>query len=236
VEAVPAEAVDLAALVGHLVARGFEGGILVSDTETDGVLWIARGAPQEVWFFTADGTEAVLGGGAGRELLQQIAARGGTLSVLATLPDLPWTEVAEGSPAAAPSAAVPVAGTPAARWQAAAAGAAAGAPATSVVTVEPPGHPWPEILEGFARRLARHRGEKLASRFLGSLHRQLAPHGGRVEGGRIVAPVLPEATWRQIVETACSAVVAVAGRAFVDLTIAAAERELRQGDGAGGGA
>ncbi len=235
-DAVPAEAVDVEALVAHLIARGFEGGVLVSDPETEGVLWIARGAPQEAWFFEASGTEAALGAGAGRDLLQQIAARGGTLRVLATLPDLAWSAEHQAAPGSAGHTGASPVGAAAVRMQAATAGTSAAVPSTSVVTVDPPDHPWPEILALFAKRLARHRGEKLASRFLASLDRALAPHGGRVEHGQIVGPRLPETTWRQIVESACAAIVPVVGRAFVDLTIAAAERDLRQGGGAGEGA
>ncbi|MDR7556494.1 MAG: hypothetical protein QN157_12920 [Armatimonadota bacterium] len=237
---VPADAVDLDALIAHLVARGFEGGVSIADPETDAVLWIHDGAPQESWFFEATGTEAVLPAAAGRDLLRQVASRGGTLSVVVGLPPLPAGPAATGDRAAeeTPDAAQRVAA-------AARTGTAPGGmppqggnravPAGTTVTMEPPPHPWPEILSLFVERLARLRGRKLASRFLASLERALAPHGGRVEDGRVVAPPLPEATWRRIVETACASIVAVVGRGFVDAQIAAAEHALRQTSGAGEG-
>jgi len=42
-----------------------------------------------------------------------------------------------------------------------------------------------------------------------------------------VAPELSESTWRIVVEAACAPITAVAGRAFVDRTIAAADRDVR---------
>jgi len=51
-------------------------------------------------------------------------------------------------------------------------------------------------------------------------------HGGRIEGDEIIAPPLSESTWRAVVEAGCAPIVAVAGRAFVDRTIAAAERAV----------
>ncbi|MCL6552961.1 MAG: hypothetical protein K6W08_07555 [Firmicutes bacterium] len=236
---VPADAVDLDALVAHLVARGFEGGVSIADPETDAVLWIHDGAPQESWFLEATGTEAVLPAAAGRDLLRQVASRGGTLSVIVGLPPLPAGPAATGELAAdggttdtAHRVATPArAGTaPGGRH-----GGDRAASGGTTVTMEPPPHPWPEILSLFAERLARLRGRKLADRFLASLDRALAPHGGRVDGGRVVTPPLPEATWRRIVETACASIVAVVGRGFVDAQIAAAEQALRQAGRAGEG-
>jgi hypothetical protein len=96
--------------------------------------------------------------------------------------------------------------------------------------VEPSRRPWPRTLEGVAERVARHRGQRLAQRFTATLAAAIAPHGGRLEGTRVVAPPMSEAAWRVIVEAACEPIVAVAGRAFVDKTIAAAEREAVSGD------
>jgi hypothetical protein len=91
-------------------------------------------------------------------------------------------------------------------------------------TVDAPTHPWPAILTEIASRVARHRGQRLAARFLDALAHTLAADGGEVHGERITAPPLPESTWRVIVEAACAPVIAVAGRAFIDRTITAAER------------
>lgn len=91
--------------------------------------------------------------------------------------------------------------------------------------VEASTRPWPRIMEGVAERVARHRGQRLAQRFTSTLAAALAPHGGRVDGSRVYAPPISEAAWRVIVETTCESIIAVAGRAFVDRTIAAAERD-----------
>jgi hypothetical protein len=233
---VPGDAVDLDALVAHLAARRFHGGIAVGVSQTDGVLWLVGGTPAEAWFFEASGTEAVLPAAAGVELLRALAARGGALSVVAGVPE---GAVAVGDqPPASNSVddqrpasngvdglgrpvAAPAREPPAAR--------AAG----TAVSAEPLPRPWPEILTGFAQRLARHRGDRLAARFLGSLASALAPHGGRVEDGRVTAPPLPETTWRAVVERACAAIVPVVGRGFVDRTIAAAEQDLARARTAG---
>lgn len=230
IAAVPADAIDLDALIAHLTARGFEGGISIADPETDAVLWIHDGTPQELWFLEATGTEVVLSAAAGRDLLRQVAARGGTLAVLAGVPALPAWPTDESDPRATGTTAAPGSPEPAGVAPAASRGETV---ASTAVTMEPPAHPWPQILSLFARRLERLRGRKLAGRFLSSLHRALVPHGGRVEDGQVVAPPLPEATWRQIVETACASIVAIVGRGFVDGTIAAAEQDLRQAGRAG---
>ena len=94
-----------------------------------------------------------------------------------------------------------------------------------VAPVEASTRPWPRTMEGVAERVARHRGQRLAQRFTSTLAAALAPHGGRVDGSRVYAPPISEAAWRVIVETACEPIIAVAGRAFVDRTIAAAERD-----------
>jgi len=99
--------------------------------------------------------------------------------------------------------------------------------------VESSTRPWPRTLEGVAERVARHRGQRLAQRFTATLAAAIAPYGGRVEGTRVVAPPMSEAAWRVVVEAACDPIVAVAGRAFVDKTIAAAEREAISVDDAG---
>lgn len=94
-----------------------------------------------------------------------------------------------------------------------------------VAPVEASTRAWPRIMEGVAERVARHRGQRLAQRFTSTLAAALAPHGGRVDGSRVYAPPISEAAWRVIVETTCESIIAVAGRAFVDRTIAAAERD-----------
>ncbi|MDR7484310.1 MAG: hypothetical protein QN187_03185 [Armatimonadota bacterium] len=106
----------------------------------------------------------------------------------------------------------------------------------SIAIPEPPPHPWPAILSDVSARVARLRGPRLASLFLGALDKALAGYGGQVHGDRIEAPVLPESAWRAIVEAACSPIVAIAGRAFMDRTIAAAERSVQEDRVAGGGA
>ena len=99
-----------------------------------------------------------------------------------------------------------------------------------VAPVEASTRPWPRTMEGVAERVARHRGQRLAQRFISTLAAALAPHGGRVDGFSVYAPPISEAAWRVIVETACEPIIAVAGRAFVDRAIAAAERDAA-GDG-----
>jgi hypothetical protein len=81
-----------------------------------------------------------------------------------------------------------------------------------------------------AARVVRHRGAKLAGQFAGALAHALGEHGGRLDGDRVVAPPLSETVWRTIVEAACVPIVSVAGRAFVDRTIAAAERAVLERD------
>lgn len=108
------------------------------------------------------------------------------------------------------------------------------APVPPAPVAEPSPRPWPRILEGVAERVARHRGQRLAQRFIATLAAALAPHGGRVDGERIFAPPMSEAAWRTIVEAACAPIVAVAGRAFVDRSIAAAAQDARNPGQPGG--
>lgn len=205
----PGDEVDLDRLAAHLTRRGIEGSIYASDGSLEGLLWISHGAPGEAWFFEAGGQDAVLPVTTSRDLLLEIASRGGRISVFVGTPpavappvfEPPPAEVAEEITSAAPA------------------------------EVEPPAHPWPAILADVMARVARHRGPRLAAQFTGALDRALEPYGGRIEGGRVVAPSLPESAWRGIVEAGCVPVVAVAGRAFVERTIAAAERAVNEAGG-----
>ncbi len=233
----PGEAVDVDRLMAHLGARAVEGGVHVADHDAEGLLWIGPGAAGEAWFFEAGGTETVLSGEPGRELFRQMAARGGTVSVhpgavpvaQARAPDVPATPVTPEPAGAEQRRPQSRRSEPARRPEP----VRREVPAPDVDAVDDPApQPWPAILEVVADRVARHRGQRLAARFIAALEAALAPYGGRVDGGRIDVPPLPRSTWRVIVETACATVVAVAGRAFVDRTIAAAERDImrRQGD------
>ncbi len=294
----PGDEVDVERLVTHLVAHGFSGGVHLADRDTESLLWVHDGAPRDVWFFESGGSEAALTGALGHDLFNQMAARGGTLSVLVGAPPHPAAgEVAAGEAvdaqaaaaetaepvvhadltaaavetvvAAAPAVPIPQAPAPdpppvphaiqfphpvptpepvAAPGPArtapmpvleseppkpvfetapSASPVAAASPRVEPSIPEPPSHPWAAILEDVAERVERHRGPKLAARFAAALDAALAAHGGRLEGGRIVAPELSESTWRIVVEAACAPITAVAGRAFVDRTIAAADREVR---------
>jgi hypothetical protein len=324
----PGDEVDLDHLAAHMVDRGIDGGIYATDGSLEGLLWIQQGSPGETWFFEAGGQEAVLPVTTSRDLLLDIAARGGTISVfvgaqLDLLPPFggppepllfssgPMTvHESPGPPGAAahareaasffedllhtsdvderftvdaapappahdaretasheardaeavgppfghglrlpePAALEPKAPAPEAPAELdhfLAAGPAAlldappgAAPASAEselsddagvahdVSMEPPARPWPAILSDFAARVVRHRGPKLAAKFTTALEHALEPHGGRIEGTRVVAPPLSESTWREVVEAGCAPVTAVAGRAFVDRTIAAAERAV----------
>lgn len=197
--------VDLDQLVAYLTARSFDGGVLVGDQGTEGVLWFQEGTPREVWVFEAGDIPEVLLNGPGRDRLSALAARGGLVSVVACEPpDVPQEFLdSAGEPEAHPA-----------------------------VSSEPPTHPWPAILEQVAIRVARSRGPRLAAQFVAALNRALERHGGGMDGERILAPHLSESTWRAIVEAACAPVVAIAGRAFTDRTIAASEREVADGEDA----
>ncbi len=300
----PGDEVDIDRLMAHLAARGFEGGVCVSDGAGDGVLWIHKGEVDEAWFFDASGHEAVLPGVYGHDLLRDIAARGGVVGVVAgapdaappvTLPNAPPVAVAPPpAPVPEPPPAPPWVGVPPPVPERESSGEGTpemfievGVPETvpaielrvaetaPVLLVEspdaevtapvrdpespphaqqpdiptvfelpaapahlpipdPPTHPWPVILQELAVRVARHRGPRLAALFTSALAKALAEYGGTVEGDRITAPPLPESTWRVIVETACAPIVSIAGRAFTDRTIAAAERAVQEGRAAGG--
>ncbi|MBM3469420.1 MAG: hypothetical protein FJX73_01305 [Armatimonadetes bacterium] len=194
--------VDLDLLVAYLAARGFDGGVIVGDQEADGVLWFQEGTPREVWVFEAGDIPEVLLNGPGRNRLRDLAARGGQVSVVACEPPTVPPEFLDSSDEQEPQPAV---------------------------ATEPPAHPWPVILEHVAVRVARSRGPRLAAQFAAALNRALERHGGGMDGERVHAPQLPESTWRVIVEAACAPVVAIAGRAFTDRTIAASEREVAGG-------
>jgi hypothetical protein len=278
----PGDEVDLDRLAAHLTERGIDAGVYATDGSLEGLLWIQQGAVGDTWFFEAGGQEAVLPVTTSRDLLLDIAARGGAISVhVGTQPGLASQLAAAQEPPlfmfstrpsvtyetsvsvhdVAPAVREPVlSGDPAAHGTrfdgtVPAHGAPAdvtvesGVPASvepapvdettlpdvslpadeaspGAVSMEPPSHPWPAILAEMAARVVRHRGPKLAAQFAAALGKTLADHGGRIDGDEIFAPPLPESTWRAIVEAGCAPIVAVAGRAFVDRTIAAAERAV----------
>ncbi|MDR7419660.1 MAG: hypothetical protein QN178_12205 [Armatimonadota bacterium] len=294
----PGDEVDMDRLAVHLAERGIDGGIYATDGSLEGLLWIQQGEPGDTWFFEAGGQEAVLPVATSRDLLLDIASRGGTISVFVgspsggtssslttshALPRFMFTdgpqvaqeprgmvyetvgqfepvaarEVSEPAPdrmsdnlsraletsgVVAPQ--VPNAESPTADPDDAAIGGEAVIEPTPSATaldaagptieVEPPAHPWSEILAEMSTRIVRHRGPKLAAQFSAALQKALAEHGGRVQGDAVIAPPLPESTWRVVVEAACAPVVAVAGRAFVDRTIAAAERAVLEARGSQG--
>ena len=245
----PVEVVDLDRLIAHLVARGFDGGVHIAGTGVEGLLWVYDGAPREVWIFEAGGIEAILQGEPGRDIVRQIATKDGAVSVHPSTapPHVPLLEpVMPGAeapravmeprpepphvPPLIPEPAAPARPEPAAPY-AVVGSTGSTTPRAEAVPQVPPEEdpsplPWPEILEEVAERVARHRGPRLAARFMSAVGNALAPYGGRVANGRIVAPPLARSTWRIVVETACGPVVAIAGRAFVDRTIAAAERHV----------
>ncbi len=244
----PVEVVDLDRLIAHLVARGFDGGVHIAGNGVEGLLWVYDGAPREVWIFESGGIEAILQGEPGRDIVRQIATKGGAVSVhpgtappQVPLPEpaVPDTEarrvVAEPPPQPVvslptPEPATPVPPAPAPPYAVVGSTGSTTPPAEAISQMppeeDPSPLPWPEILEEVAERVARHRGPRLAARFMSAVGSALAPYGGRVANGRIIAPPLARSTWRVVVETACGPVVAIAGRAFVDRTIAAAERHV----------
>lgn len=250
----PVDVVDLDRLVAHLVARGFDGGVHIAGAGVEGLLWVYDGAPREAWIFEAGGIEAVLQGEPGRDIVRQIATKGGAVSVhpgsppAPTLPAVPVVPEAETTARAEPAPPPepqyvsipvpkpprePVRPAPVESYAASHAAVSATQPPGDVAQIppeeDPSPLPWPAILEEVAERVARHRGPRLAARFMSAVGSALAPYGGRIAGGRIVAPPLARSTWRIVVETACGPVVAIAGRAFVDRTIAAAERHVTGG-------
>lgn len=241
----PVDVVDLDRLIAHLVARGFGGGVFIAGTGVEGLLWLYDGAPREAWIFEAGGMEAVLQGEPGRDIVRQIATKGGAVSVHpGSAPAAPApsgqeaqepVRVEPASPPEPASARIPIAESAPEPTRPEPAGshpAAAPTPRPSAVPPQTPPEedpsplPWPAILEEVAERVARHRGPRLAARFMSAVGSALAPYGGRIANGRIIAPPLARSTWRIVVETACAPVVAIAGRAFVDRTIAAAERHI----------
>jgi len=222
----PGDEVDLDRLAAHLARRRIDGSIYATDGSLEGLLWIHQGAPGEAWFFEAGGQDAVLPVTTSRDLLLEIASRGGRISVFVGTPPAAAPPVFESAPAVfvdeVPAATIDVAevSEELTTW----------APAA----VEPPAHPWPAILAEIMVRVVRHRGPRLGAQFTGALARALEPYGGRIEGDRVVAPPLAESAWRGIVEAGCLPVVAVAGRAFVDRTITAAERAVNDAGGHAG--
>jgi hypothetical protein len=278
----PGDEVDLDRLAAHLAERGIDAGVYATDESLEGLLWIQQGAPGDTWFFEAGGQEAVLPVTTSRDLLLDIAARGGAISVyVATQPGLqpsqfaaaqepppfmftdrptvpyeamtvhdvlpgqhemvipgeaalhePRVDVTAASTtgAEAEGAEVPQAGAEGSGREPVPADLVPPMDETgaAAVSMEPPPHPWPAILAEMAVRVVKHRGPKLAGQFTAALERALAEHGGRIDGDEIVAPALSETTWRAIVEAACAPIVAVAGRAFVDRTIAAVERAVTE--------
>lgn len=249
--------VDIDRLTAYLATRAFEGGICVADQAGEGVLWIRNGEPGEAWFFDASGHEAVLPSLYGHDLLRDIAARGGVVSVVVGAAEAEPPVMLPAAPKDAPEAVAPAALTapPAAALPPAVVPPPVRAPQVPVeiprpgprdapaveavethpVIPEPPSRrPWPGILREVNARVVEHRGPRLAALFTAALAKALAEHGGAVEGDRVIAPPLPESTWRVVVESACAPIVSIAGRAFTDRTIAAAERAVRR-RGAGGG-
>lgn len=247
----PGDEVDLDRLAAHLAERRIDGGIYATDGSLEGLLWIQEGAPGEAWFFEAGGQEAVLPVTTSRDLLLEIASRDGRISVfvgaqpsagpaLLEPPPEPTAEAWRATTAGPPvvESEVPERAGLAPVGDAAAEEVVhADAPreillAEPMMTkapleVEPPAHPWPAILTEVMVRVLRHRGPRLGAQFSSALARALEPYGGRMEGDRVVAPQLPESVWRTIVDAGCAPVVAVAGRAFIDRTIAAAERAVQ---------
>ncbi|MGH2375912.1 MAG: hypothetical protein ACRDIC_20880 [bacterium] len=219
----PVEVVDLDRLIAHLIARGFDGGVHIAGTGVEGLLWVYDGAPREVWIFEAGGIEAILQGEPGRDIVRQIATKGGAVSVH------PGTAPPH-VPSPTPEPAAPARSEPAAPYAVVGSTGSTTPPAEVAPQIppeeDPSPLPWPAILEEVADRVARHRGPRLAARFMSAVGSALGPYGGRVANGRIIAPPLARSTWRIVVETACGPVVAIAGRAFVDRTIAAAERHV----------
>jgi hypothetical protein len=240
----PGDAVDIGGLLAHLIARRFEGGVYIADLEMESLVWVQDGAPQDAWFFDSDGGEAVLVGDSGHELFREMASNGAMLSVYVGGPPEAAFGPSAGPPSAAPATVfavpahavftAPLAEPPPKVAQEVPAPVASPEPAARpepepAPMIEPSSRPWPLILEGVGERVARHRGQRLAARFTSTLAGALAPHGGRIVSARIITPPMTESTWRAIVEEACAPIVAVAGRAFVDRVIAAAERDAMGG-------
>lgn len=243
----PGDEVDFDRLVAHLAGRRFPGGIYATDGALEGVLWVAEGGAGEAWFFEESGPEAILPAPSGRDLLAEIARRGGLVSVFLRPPSeliAAQEPAVESAPPSRPAPAVEAVPAPAAppgvpvaeitdvpaTPEALAAALAEAVAAVSDQEGEPSSRPWPAILLEVQRRLARQRGVKLSAMFAQALARALGARGGAADGERIAAPPLPEAAWRNVVEEAAAPVAAVAGRAFVDRLIAAAERAVEEAE------
>ena len=91
--------------------------------------------------------------------------------------------------------------------------------------------PWDAILIEVRARVAKQRGKRLAERFTEALGEALEAHGGRVDLDRVIAPPLSDEQWAAIIEAVCAPVVAVAGRAWTDRTLEAAERTVLTREG-----
>jgi hypothetical protein len=230
----PGDEVDLDRLAAHLVRRRIQASIYVTDGSLEGLLWFHPGAPGEAWFFEAGGADAVLPVTSSRDLLWEIASRGGQVSVfLGAPPPIVLAEVDPSAPVVEGGAPPddldePPGSEPEVEleqpWEA----------EPTAEPAEPSAQPWPAILAEVMARVIRQRGPRLGAHFADALARALAPYGGYVEDGRVVAPPLTEADWRGIVEAGCVPVVSVAGRAFVERTIASAERAVQEARGDAG--
>jgi hypothetical protein len=247
----PGDEVDLDRLTAHLAARRVDGGIYVTDGALEGILWVQDGGAGDTWFFEEGGPDAVLPAASGRELLGEIARRGGLTSVFlwrlpvavttgggsaaAVLPaslraGVPPPEAPPASPATEPVPVAEITDVPATP-EALAEALAEAVAAVAAEQLEPSVRPWPAILAEVLRRLVRQRGPKMGGMFSHALAQALAARGGRVDDEQVAAPPLPEPVWRQVVEEASAPVVAVAGRAFVDRLVAAAERAIAESEG-----
>jgi hypothetical protein len=96
---------------------------------------------------------------------------------------------------------------------------------------EPATRPWGAMLAEVRVRVAKQRGKRLAERFIDALEAALHAYGGRLDGETVIAPPLSDGQWAAIVAGACAPVVAVAGRAWTDRTLEAAERTVRAREG-----
>ncbi|MDR7544981.1 MAG: hypothetical protein QN120_12110 [Armatimonadota bacterium] len=246
----PGDLVDLERLAAHLARRGVHAAVHVSDGTSDGVLWIEDGGPAETWFFETGGPEAVFPFSEGRDLLRQIVARGGTVSVyvrpaqvptasrmaqfrtVIAEPPAPPPTPAEPEPMPAPHA--PIEEAPEVEGASEVEAGQSAEPPRGGVQMEPPSHPWPGILAELLVRVERSRGPRLATLYRNALAKALSEHGGRLEEDRIIAPPLSESVWRQVVERGCEPIVLIAGRAFLDRMIAASERHVVDRDAAAG--
>jgi hypothetical protein len=104
-------------------------------------------------------------------------------------------------------------------------------PAWRIAPQPAPSKPWPAILIEVRARVAKHRGKRLAERFIGALGKALEAHGGRVDQDRVIAPPLSDEQWEGVIDAACGPVVAVAGRAWTNRTFHAAEQTVLAREG-----